>query len=50
MEEDQKKMLQSVNARIITYKGLIENAYRVYQEYLNAHQDASKIEKLVQKI
>jgi Histidine kinase-, DNA gyrase B-, and HSP90-like ATPase len=50
MEEDQKKMLQSVNARIITYKGLIENAFRVYQEYLNAHQDASKIEQLVQKI
>ncbi|WP_020484728.1 BbrUII/HgiDII family restriction enzyme [Methylomonas sp. MK1] len=50
MDEDQKNMLQSANARIVTYKGLIENAFRVYQEYLNAHQEASKIEQLVQKI
>ena len=50
MDEDQKGMLKNANARIITYKGLIENAFRVYQEYLNAHQEASKIEKLVQKI
>ncbi|MBY0475381.1 MAG: ATP-binding protein [Nitrosomonas sp.] len=50
MDEDQKDMLQSANARIVTYKGLIENAFRVYQEYLNAHQKASKIEQLVQKI
>lgn len=50
MDEDQKNMLQSANARIVTYKGLIENAFRVYQEYLNAHQKASKIEQLVQKI
>lgn len=49
-DEDQKKMLQNANARIVTYKGLIENAFRVYQEYLNAHQEASKIEQLVQKI
>jgi len=50
MDEDQKQMLQQANARIITYKGLIENAFKVYQEYLNAHQDASRIEQLVQKI
>jgi|GEM_PF-1607462 len=50
MDEDQKGMLKNANARIITYKGLIENAYKVYQEYLNAHQQASRIEQIVQKI
>jgi hypothetical protein len=49
-DEDQKKMLQNINARIITYKGLIENAFRVYQEYLNAHHEASRIEQLILKI
>lgn len=50
LDEDKRRMLQSANARIITYKGLIENAFKVYQNYLNAHQEASKIEKLIQKI
>ncbi|MFZ2451377.1 MAG: ATP-binding protein [Methylovulum miyakonense] len=50
MDEDQKNMLKNANARIITYKGLIENAYKVYQEYVNAHQEASRIEQIVQKI
>ena len=50
LDEDERKQLQIANARIVTYKGLIENAYRVYQDYLNAHQEASKIEQLIQKI
>ncbi|MDD2762269.1 MAG: hypothetical protein PHH11_18475, partial [Methylomonas sp.] len=50
LDEDERKQLQVANARIVTYKGLIENAYRVYQDYLNAHQEASKIEQLIQKI
>lgn len=50
IDEDQKQMLKNANARIMTYKGLIENAFKVYQEYLNAHQEASKIEQLIQKI
>jgi Histidine kinase-, DNA gyrase B-, and HSP90-like ATPase len=49
-DEDQKNMLRNANARIITYKGLIENAFKIYQDYLNANQEASKIDQLVQKI
>lgn len=49
-DEDQRNMLKNTNARIITYKGLIENAFKVYQDYLNANKEASKIDQLVQKI
>lgn len=49
-EEKHRRMLNEAQARIITYKGLIYNAKRIYQEYLWAHQEASKIEQLVQKI
>lgn len=49
-EEKHRRMLNEAQARIITYSGLIHNAKRIYQEYLWAHQEASKIEQLVQKI
>jgi hypothetical protein len=49
-EEKHRRMLNEAQARIITYQGLIHNAKRVYQDYINAHHKASKIEELVQKI
>lgn len=42
LDEDKRNMLQSASARIITYKGLIENAFKVYQEYLNAPKKLQK--------
>jgi len=48
--ERQRRMLNKAQARIITYSGLIHNAQRIYQDYINAHHQASKIDQLVQKI
>lgn len=48
--ERQRRMLNEAQARIITYSGLIHNAKRIYQDYINAHHQASKIDQLVQKI
>jgi hypothetical protein len=49
-EEKHRRMLNEAQARIITYSGLINNAQRIYQDYINAHHKASEIDQLVQKI
>lgn len=49
-EEKHRRMLNEAQARIITYRGLIHNAQRIYQDYINANHKASEIDQLVQKI
>lgn len=48
--EQYLRQLKESQARIITYKGLIENSRRVYEHYTQAHLKASKINELVKKI
>lgn len=48
--ERERRILNEAQTRIITYDGLINNAQRIYQDYINAHQQASEIDQLVQKI
>lgn len=37
------KMLEALNARVVYYKELIENAYRAYQEYLSANKQTQPL-------
>lgn len=48
--EQHKRHLKEAQARIITYKGLIQNSLRVYEHYTEAHLKASKINDIVKKI
>lgn len=42
--------LRAFNARIVTYDSLIQNAMKMYGEYLDRETDADKLHKLVQSI
>ncbi|WP_298606887.1 ATP-binding protein [uncultured Thiothrix sp.] len=48
--ERMRVQLANSQARIITYKGLLTNAYRVYNDYIEANQKVSNINQLVEQI
>lgn len=48
--EENTKMLQACNGKILTYEQLINNAYNAYQEYLNQNQHVSKINDILNKV
>ena len=37
------ELLKPLNARIVFYKELIENAFKAYSEYINANQKSQPI-------
>lgn len=47
---DSRRTLETVNARVVTYKALITNARRAYSEYLDASESAGKIYKVLDAI
>lgn len=47
---DSRRTLETVNARVVTYKALINNARRAYSEYLDASEDAGRIYKVLDAI
>lgn len=47
---DSRRTLETVNARVVTYKALIINARRAYSEYLDASENAGKIYKVLDAI
>lgn len=48
--EQYRQHLKQAQTRIITYRGLIQNSLRIYEHYTQAHEKASKINDLVQRI
>ena len=48
--EQIEKSLESVDARMVRYDQLIENAERSYSDYLEANKEASKIRSIVDKL
>lgn len=49
-KEQSRDILKQANARVMTYKRLIENARRAYGEYIKASEEASKIFKILNAI
>ena len=47
---DSRRMLDAVNARVMTYKQLIGNARRAYSEYLTASEKAGEIYAVLEEI
>ncbi|MEM8695916.1 MAG: ATP-binding protein [Pseudomonadota bacterium] len=47
---DSRRQLETVNARVMTYKTLIDNARRAYGEYLDASKEAGKIYEVLDAI
>lgn len=48
--EKSVEILKSANARVMTYKQLINNARRAYSEYIKASEKASRIFKILDAI
>lgn len=44
------KLMKTLNARVVYYKELIENAYQAYKEYLNANKETQPLIELFSKI
>jgi hypothetical protein len=44
------KTLAAKETRVVTYQRLIDSAYRAYSDYLKKHEDANRIQKLLQEI
>ena len=42
--------LKPYNTRIMYYKELLRNAEALYGEFLNAHEDAASLSKLIEEI
>lgn len=49
-QEDSTKQLETTQARVVTYKQMIDNALRGYAEFLNASEKTSKIYKVLESI
>lgn len=45
-----RESLRSLNARVVTYDQLIENALNAYQEYVDREQEAGRVYDLIQSI
>ena len=49
-EERSRKSLSALNARVVTYDGLIQNALEAYQDYVDRGQQAGRVYRLIQEI
>ena len=49
-EERSRKSLSALNARVVTYDGLIENALQAYQDYVDRGKAAGRVYRLIQEI
>ena len=45
-----RKTLRANNARIVTYDGLIDNALKAYQDYVDRGEEAGRVYRLIQEI
>lgn len=48
--EEVERTLAGVSASAVTYDSLIENALASYREYLEKHQEVSRIANLIQRL
>ena len=49
-EERSRKSLSALNARVVTYDRLIENALQAYQDYVDRGKAAGRVYRLIQEI
>ena len=45
-----RESLRALNARVVSYDELIENALQAYQDYVNSGQEAGRVYRLIQEI
>ncbi len=45
-----RESLRALNARLVSYDELIENALQAYQDYVNSGQEAGRVYRLIQEI
>jgi hypothetical protein len=48
--EQVDKTLAGINARVVTYDDLIANALQSYQEYLDRHEEVSRLADLIARL
>ena len=49
-EERSRDSLRALNARVVSYDELIENALQAYQDYVDRGQEAGRVYRLIQEI
>ena len=49
-EERSRESLRALNARLVSYDELIDNALRAYQDYVDRGQEAGRVYRLIQEI
>lgn len=49
-EARSRETLRANNARIVTYDGLIDNALKAYQDYVDRGEEAGRVYRLIQEI
>lgn len=49
-EERSRKSLRALNARVVSYDELIDNALQAYQDYVDRGQEAGRVYRLIQEI
>lgn len=49
-EERSRETLRANHARVVTYDGLIDNALRAYQDYVDRANEAGRVYRLIHKI
>ena len=49
-EERSRNSLRANNARVVTYDGLIDNALKAYQDYVDRGEEAGRVYRLIQEI
>jgi hypothetical protein len=50
LSEDDEKSLAAYNAQVLTYEGLITNARKAYQEYIQVHATTSRIDDIISRL
>jgi hypothetical protein len=50
LSEDDEKSLAAYNGQVLTYDGLITNARKAYEEYLQVHATTSRIDQLISRL
>ena len=49
-EARSREALRALNARVVSYDKLIENALQAYQDYVDRGQEAGRVYRLIQEI
>ena len=49
-EARSRESLRALNARVVSYDELIENALQAYQDYVDSGQEAGRVYRLIQEI